>query len=221
MLLRNFQRIRTRAQQQAVSLSQRFLFLLRTELGVTLGLAVVVGLLAGLGAVGFRYLIMEFERLFFDGGASALGFMGPYYLIIIPAVGGLFVGLITHFFAREVKGHGVPEVMVAVAAKGGRIRSRVAVAKTLASSICIGSGGSVGREGPIVQIGSSLGSTIGQWLKLPEDWINTLIACGAAGGIAATFNAPMGGVFFAHEVILRRVITPSFIPVVISSVLAL
>jgi CIC family chloride channel protein len=207
-------------QARVESLFQRFIALLRTELGVTIGLAVVVGAVAGLGAVGFRYLIREIEILFFDGGAHVFGFMGPYYVIVMPAIGGLFVGLIVYFFAREVKGHGVPEVMAAVAAKGGRIRQRVSVMGALATSICIGSGGSAGREGPIVLIGSSLGSTIGQRLKLHEDWIKTLVACGAAGGIAATFNAPIAGVFFAHEVILHRFITPSFIPVVLSSVIA-
>jgi CIC family chloride channel protein len=207
-------------QQQVLTLLHRFLNLLRTELGITIGLAIVVGVVAGLGAVAFRKMIWGFQWLFFDGGATAFGFMGDYYVIIIPAIGGIFVGLLIYFLAREAKGHGVPEVMAAVAAKGGRIRARVSVVKALASSICIGSGGSVGREGPIVQIGSSVGSTVGQWFKLHEDWIKTLVACGAAGGISATFNAPIAGVFFAHEVILSRFITISFIPVVISSVAA-
>jgi CIC family chloride channel protein len=183
-------------------------------------LATLVGIAAGLGAVAFRWLIENFHTLFFDGGEQVLGGLGRYYVILIPAVGGLFVGLIIYFFAREAKGHGVPEVMAAVAAKGGRIRPRVALAKTLASSICIGSGGSVGREGPIVQIGSAIGSAVGQRLRLPEEWLRTLIACGAAGGISATFNAPIAGVFFALEVILGRFITRSFGSVVVSSVVA-
>jgi CIC family chloride channel protein len=180
----------------------------------------VVGVAAGLGAVAFRWLIENFHTLFFDGGEQVLSGLGRYYVILIPAVGGLLVGLIIYYFAREAKGHGVPEVMVAVAARGGRIRPRVAIAKTLASSICIGSGGSVGREGPIVQIGSSIGSAVGQRLRLPEEWLRTLIACGAAGAISATFNAPIAGVFFALEVILGRFITRSFGSVVVSSVVA-
>jgi CIC family chloride channel protein len=96
----------------------------------------------------------------------------------------------------------------------------VSVVKALASSICIGSGGSAGREGPIVQIGSSFGSTIGQWLGLSDDWVRVLVACGAAGGISATFNTPIGGVFFAMEIILGRFVTPKFGYVVISSVMA-
>ena len=183
-------------------------------------LAVVVGVAAGLGAVLFRWLIKSFQWLFMDGGSHVFGFLGQYYIILIPAIGGLLVGPLVYFFAREAKGHGVPEVMEAVALRGGRIRARVAVVKILASSICIGSGGSVGREGPIVQIGSTVGSTIGQWLKLPEETVRILVACGAAGGIAATFNAPIAGVLFAMEVILRRVVTRRFGYVIISAVVA-
>jgi CIC family chloride channel protein len=190
------------------------------EIVFGLTLSIVIGAIAGLGAVVFRWLISSFQSFFFGGGADLLGFMGPYYIILIPAVGGLIVGLLVHFGAREAKGHGVPEVMEAVAAKGGHIRQRVAIVKSLASSICIGSGGSVGREGPIVQIGSSFGSTVGQWLGLSNDWVRTLVACGAAGGISATFNTPIGGVFFAMEIILGRFVTPRFSFVVISSVIA-
>jgi CIC family chloride channel protein len=201
-------------------LRDRFGHLTVTETATGIGLATVIGVAAGLGAVAFRELISQFQSLFFDGGERLFGDTGGYYVILIPVIGGLIVGLIIHFFAREAKGHGVPEVMAAIAAKGGRIRSRVAFIKTLSSSICIGSGGSVGREGPIVQIGSSVGSTIGQWLNLPEGWLRTLVACGAAGGISATFNAPIAGVFFALEVILGRFISRSFGAVVISSVIA-
>jgi len=141
-------------------------------------------------------------------------------VILIPAAGGLLVGPLIYFFAREAKGHGVPEVMEAVTLKGGQIRPRVSVVKALASSLCIGSGGSAGREGPIVQIGSSFGSAIGQWFKLPSETVKVLVACGAAGGISATFNAPIGGVFFALEVILGRVVTRRFAYVVISAVVA-
>lgn len=207
--------------QRIVTWEQRAiipLFASETTRGVAL--ATLVGIAAGLGAVAFRRLISSFQSFFFDGGEQVLGALGRYYVILLPAIGGLLVGLLIYFFAREAKGHGVPEVMAAVAARGGRIRHRVALVKTLASSICIGSGGSAGREGPIVQIGSSVGSTIGQWLRLPDEWLRTLVACGAAGGISATFNAPIAGVFFALEVILGRFITRSFGFVVISSVVA-
>jgi CIC family chloride channel protein len=198
-----------------------FLDRIRTNDVVTgLTLAIVVGAVAGLGAVGFRWLIGAVQTLFFSNGAEYLGFMGPYYIILLPAVGGLIVGLLVRYGAREAKGHGVPEVMEAAALRGGRIRPRVSLVKALASSICIGSGGSVGREGPIVQIGSSFGSTIGQWLGLSDDWVRVLLACGAAGGISATFNTPIGGVFFAMELILGRFVTTKFGYVVISSVMA-
>jgi CIC family chloride channel protein len=183
-------------------------------------LAIAVGVVSGLGAVVFRWLIKAFQSFFIDGGSGVLSFLGDYYIILIPAAGGLLVGLLIHYLAREAKGHGVPEVMEAVALRGGRIRPRVALVKILASSICIGSGGSVGREGPIVQIGSTIGSTLGQWFKLPDETIRVLVACGAAGGIAATFNAPIAGVFFALEVILGRVVTRRFGYVVISAVVA-
>jgi CIC family chloride channel protein len=183
-------------------------------------LAVAVGVVSGLGAVAFRWLISNFQSLFFDGGSRALSFLGHYYVIVIPALGGLLVGPLVYFLAREAKGHGVPEVMEAVALRGGRIRPRVSVVKALASSICIGSGGSAGREGPIVQIGSSFGSAIGQWLKLPDEMVRVLVACGAAGGISATFNAPIAGVFFALEIILGRVVTRRFAYVVVSAVAA-
>lgn len=191
-----------------------------SEIVTGLGLAVIVGAVSGFGAVVFRWLIKIFQSLFFDGGGKLLAFLGQYYVIVIPVVGGLLVGPLIYFCAREAKGHGVPEVMEAVAVRGGRIRPRVAVVKSLASSLCIGSGGSVGREGPIVQIGASVGSAIGQWLRLPDEKIKTLVACGAAGGISATFNAPIAGVFFALEVILGKVVTTRFGHVVISSVTA-
>ncbi len=183
-------------------------------------IAVFVGIIAGLGAVVFRNLIEWITEVGFGRGEEALGFLGDAWVILIPAIGGLIVGPLVYFFAREAKGHGVPEVMIAVAQKGGRIRPRVALVKTLASAITIGTGGSVGREGPIVQIGATFGSTIGQRLRLPPDWIKTLVACGAAGGISATFNAPIAGVFFALEVILGNFTTRYFSVVVVSSVVA-
>jgi CIC family chloride channel protein len=124
------------------------------------------------------------------------------------------------FFAREAKGHGVPEVMEAVALRGGFIRKRVAVVKALASAMCIASGGSVGREGPIVQIGSAIGSVFGQVLRVSADRMRTLVGCGAAAGIAATFNAPIAGVMFAMEIILGEFGVATFSPIVVSSVMA-
>ncbi len=182
--------------------------------------ALIVGVGAGLGAVIFRRLIDGIQTLAFDKIAGLLESISPFQFILIPAVGGLIVGLLIYYFAREAKGHGVPEVMEAVALRGGRIRPRVAVVKALASSVCIGTGGSVGREGPIAQIGSAIGSTVGQLLHLSDDRVRNLVACGTAGGIAATFNAPIAGALFALEVILGQFHATYFGAVVISAVTA-
>ncbi|HIQ05792.1 MAG TPA: CBS domain-containing protein [Anaerolineae bacterium] len=182
--------------------------------------ALIVGLGTGFGAVVFRWLIAAMRTLSFQQAPHVLGFLGSYYVIIIPAIGGLFVGPMVYFFAREAKGHGVPEVMEAMVLRGGRIRPIVVVIKSLASSICIGTGGSVGREGPIVQIGSALGSTLGQMLRLSDERIRNLVACGAAGGIAATFNTPIAGVFFALEIIVGEFSVGYFSSVVIAAVTA-
>ena len=185
--------------------------------------AIIIGILGGYGAVLFRYAIKATQYIFYQNTDDILTFAHtlPFYLkIALPALGGLIVGPLVYFGAREAKGHGVPEVMEAVALREGRIRPRVALVKILASGITIGSGGSVGREGPIVQIGSSIGSTIGQLLKAPPLRQRTLVGCGAAAGIAATFNAPIAGALFAAEVILGEFGLSTFSPVVLSSVTA-
>ncbi|MFH1633688.1 MAG: chloride channel protein [Chloroflexota bacterium] len=187
---------------------------------VFMGTALLVGIGTGIGAVLFRYLISGVAWIGYQWIPDVTSSWGKTYVVFVPAIGGLFVGLLVFYFAREAKGHGVPEVMEAVALKGGRIRPRVAIVKSLASSICIGSGGSVGREGPIVQIGSAIGSTVGQALNLSDERVSNLVACGAAGGIAATFNAPIAGVIFALEVILGRFSVRHFSSVVIASVSA-
>src|SRR4051812_41824475 len=195
-------------------------------------LALLVGTGAGLAAVTFRWLITH-AGLVFTGypdysavgphghpGHRWLPWTGGWFLLLAPVAGGLLYGPLVHRFAREARGHGVPEVMNAVSQRGGRIPGKVAVVKALASAICIGSGGSVGREGPIVQIGSALGSRLGQLLKLPESRLRVLVACGAAGGIAATFNAPIAGVFFALELLLVNFAAEAFGLVVLSAVTA-
>ena len=185
--------------------------------------AVLIGILGGYGAVVFRYAITAFQVLFYGDGLDFLD-VAPHVSwlrkLLIPALGGAIVGPIIYFWAREAKGHGVPEVMEAMALRGGRIRTRVTAVKIVASAISIGCGGSVGREGPIVQIGSALGSTVAQALKLPKDGMRTLVGCGAAAGIAATFNAPIAGVIFALEILLGEFGVRKFSPLVLSSVTA-
>ncbi|MFC0005561.1 chloride channel protein [Micromonospora siamensis] len=197
--------------------------------GGLLVLAVLVGAGAGVGAVAFRWLVGT-ATLVFSGhpdyaavpGAPhpQLPALGRWFVVLAPVAAGLLYGPLVQRFAREARGHGVPEVMYAVARRGGRIRGRVAVVKAVASALCIGGGGSVGREGPIVQIGSALGSTVGQRIRLPETRLRLLVAAGAAGGISATFNTPIAGVFFALELILGDFAVESFAAVVLAAVTA-
>jgi len=202
---------------------------LRAGRGAMFLLALLIGVGSGLGAVVFRYLIDFFTWLatghdeFGQQGrvASAhLPWLGPAFFAVIPVIGGLIYGPLIYRYAREARGHGVPEVMIAVADNGGRIRPQVSVVKALASALCIGTGGSVGREGPIVQIGSALASSLGQRVKMPEDRLRILVACGAAGGIAATFNAPVTGVFFGVEIILREFSVDALFTVMLAAMIA-
>jgi len=185
--------------------------------------AVAIGALGGLGAVAFRFLIKVVQRAAWGSWTYDLGLVASHpwwWRFLTPAIGGLIIGPLVYYLAREAKGHGVPEVMEAVALRSGFIRSRLVAIKSVASAICIGTGGSVGREGPIVQIGAALGSTIGQWLRISGRRLRTLAGCGAAAGIAATFNAPVAGALFAVEIILGDFGVSQFSPIVISSVMA-
>jgi len=183
-------------------------------------LAVVIGLAGGLSAVGLHWLIEWVSDIFDEVTVAFEGVLGPFAVIVPVVIGGLLVGPLVFRLASEAKGHGVPEVMEAVQTKGGRIRPRVASVKALASAITIGSGGSAGREGPIVQIGSTLGSVIARPFKMSDRRRSTYVAAGAAAGVAAIFNAPLAGVFFALEVILRSFTARGFSTVVISAVTA-
>jgi CIC family chloride channel protein len=197
--------------------------------GGLLLIAALVGAGAGMGAVVFRYLVFGFTWLATGHvefgqqgyvGSSHFPWLGLGFFVVIPVIGGIIYGPLIYRYAREARGHGVPEVMIAVAENGGRIRPQVSVVKAVASALCIGVGGSVGREGPIVQIGSALASSIGQWVRMPENRLRILVACGAAGGISATFNAPITGVFFGVEIILREFSVEAIFPVMVSAALA-
>ena len=192
-------------------------------------IALVVGVGSGLGAIAFRYLIFGVTWLATGHsqfgqnghvGSNHLPWLGLGFFVVIPIVGGLIYGPLIYRYAREARGHGVPEVMAAVAENGGRIRPQVSVVKAAASALCIGTGGSVGREGPIVQIGSALASSLGQWVQMPENRLRILVACGAGGGIAATFNAPITGVFFGVELILREFSIEAIFTVMLSAMVA-
>ena len=185
--------------------------------------AAFIGLLGGLGAIAFEIAIHLFQDGFWgtaEPGLAWLREVPAWKILLVPAFGGLLVGLVTTFLVAEAKGHGVPEVIKSVALAGGKIRGRVAVAKTVASAITIGSGASAGREGPIIQIGAALASRVGQAMGMSARRLRTLVGCGAAAGIAATFNAPIAGALFAVEVVLGEFGAAQFGPIVVSSVVA-
>jgi CIC family chloride channel protein len=183
-------------------------------------LACVIGLLGGVGAVVFTKLLdgvssQTLERVLH----SDLPYVGNL-LFLVPAVGIFVAAWLTRTFAPEAQGHGVPEVIVAVARKEGVIRPRVSLIKIMASAVSIGTGGSVGREGPIVQIGASVGSAVGQLFRLRRRNLKVLVAAGVAAGISATFNAPLAGVIFASEIIIGSFAIQYLTPIVLASVLA-
>ncbi|MEJ2053739.1 MAG: chloride channel protein [Calditrichaceae bacterium] len=193
-----------------------------TEHTFVILVAVMIGLLGGYGSVLIHYSIRMFQEGFWQGELNLNTIHTvPWYLkLIVPTFGGIVVGLVIRYIAREAKGHGVPEVMEAIALKNGIIRPRVVLAKLFSSALYIASGGSVGREGPVIQIGSAVGSSIGQFFKVNSRRMRTFVGCGAASGIAAAFNAPVAGALFAVEIILGDFAVPQFSPIVISSVTA-
>jgi chloride channel protein, CIC family len=197
----------------------------RVSLLILCAVALIIGVATGLGAVAFRSLIGFVHNLSYHGRLSfiydANVTEGPsrfgHFLLLSPIIGGLIVVFLVRRFAPEAKGHGVPEVMDAIFYKRGDIRGMVAVIKALASAISIGTGAAVGREGPIIQIGSALGSAISQFIGLSTRQKITLLSAGAGAGIAATFNTPLGGVLFALEILLPEVSNRTFLPVVVAT----
>ncbi len=189
------------------------------------GLALVMGVVTGFGAVFFRALIGLVHNVLFLGtfsfgyDASLFTPASPWgaLVILVPVIGSFGVTFIVNTFAPEAKGHGVPEVMDAIYYGRGIIRPVVAAAKSVASALAIGSGAAVGREGPIIQIGSALGSTLGQIVAMPTAQRITLVAAGAGAGIAATFNTPIGGVMFATELMMPEVSVNTFLPVALAT----
>ena len=188
-------------------------------------LAIIVGIITGFGAVLFRALIGLIHNIAFLGlfsipyDASVFTPPGPWgaFIILVPVIGGLIVTFLITNFAPEARGHGVPEVMDAIYYKEGVIRPIVAVIKSLASAISIGTGAAVGREGPIIQIGAAIGSTLGQIIHMAPWQRITLVAAGAGAGIAATFNTPIGGVMFAIELMMPELSARTFLPVALAT----
>ncbi|MEG6615748.1 chloride channel protein [Peptococcaceae bacterium 1198_IL3148] len=187
---------------------------------IELMLGIIVGALCGVAVYLFLWLLEFVTAMSFDYGKVTLDFLNQYYVILLPAIGGLLAGPLIHFLAKEARGHGVPEVMADVILKGGVIPPRVVLIKSLASIATIGFGGSAGRVGPIIHIGAGIGSFVGQLTKIHPDLMRSLVACGAAGGVAATFNAPIGGVMFALEVILADFASGRLMMIIVSAVTA-
>jgi CIC family chloride channel protein len=191
-------------------------------------LCALVGVIAGLGAVVFRAFIALAHNALFYGKLSTIYDANMHtaasswgaLVVLVPVIGSIGVTFLVTHFAPEAKGHGVPEVMDAVYYGKGVIRPLVALFKALASALSIGSGGSVGREGPIAQIGSAFGSTMGQVFSMTTKQRVTLIAAGAGGGIAATFNTPIGGILFAVELLLNEVSVTTLVPVAVTTITA-
>ena len=188
-------------------------------------IAIFVGIIAGYAAIGFKYLIGFLQNISFHQKidfnlSSPLTNSWDWLIIFVPAIGLGLASIIIWRFAKEAKGHGVPEVIESILLHGGRMRKRVVFVKAITSALTIAFGGSVGREGPIVQIGSAAGSTLGQFFKVRQKYLKVLVGCGAAGAISATFNTPIAGVIFAMELIVLEFRATSFIPLTISSVFA-
>ncbi len=184
-------------------------------------ISILIGAATGCFAHLFFFLIETAREYAYGNGEHSGLFAGrTWMLIVLPTVGALAVGHITHYFAREAKGHGVPEVMDALYRRGGKIRGRIAAAKAVASALTIGSGGSAGTEGPIIQIGAAIGSRVGQFFNIHRRQMGIVVACGVSAGIAAIFNAPIAGVLFALEIFLRDFSFRTFSPVVFSSVIS-
>ncbi|MFH2203726.1 MAG: chloride channel protein [Elusimicrobiota bacterium] len=186
-------------------------------------LSVLIGLFTGTFTYVFDIMIRKVSHLGLGGSPFSLTdvpLWSRWKILFFPAIGGLIVGPIIKNYSPESKGHGVPEVMLAMHQQGGRIRGRVAALKAFCSAMTIGTGGSAGREGPIVQIGASIGSYLAQRFRLPPVTLKTMAAAGSAAGIAAAFNAPLGGMAFAMEIILGEISAAPFAMVVLSTVVA-
>ena len=180
-----------------------------------------IGILAAIGALLFRILIELFQNFLWPSGMTFFDQLlnTPGWLIVlVPTCAGLLMGPVITYLVPEARGPGVPVVIASVTSRQSTIRHRVTFLKALVTSFLIGAGASVGREGPIVQIGASIGSSVAQFFRLNPDLRRVCLACGAAAGIAATFNAPIAGTLFAVEIILLDVELGHISHVIISAV---
>ncbi len=184
-----------------------------------LAVAALLGLFMGVAALAFIEPIKALEHLAETKGEEFSGFLLPL-LIVVPVIGALLTGLLNHLLPTEFNGHGVSSVIFSVARRKSRIRLRLLVRQWVGSTLTIGSGGSAGPEGPIVTIGAAVGSNVARLLRLDTKSGTTLLGCGAAAGLASVFNAPIAGIFFVLEVLLRDFSLRTFTPIVVAAVLA-
>ncbi len=188
-------------------------------------LSVIIGVAAGVIAfllynlIGLFTNIAFFHRFSFTFVSARLNTLGPW-VIVVPVIGGLIVGLMAKYGSSKIRGHGIPEAMEAVLVSKSKIQPRVAILKPISAAIAIGTGGPFGAEGPIIQTGGAIGSLIGQVLHATAAERKVLLACGAAAGMAATFSTPIAAVILAIELLLFEFRARSFIPLVIASTLA-
>ncbi|MCL5935589.1 MAG: chloride channel protein [Firmicutes bacterium] len=192
-----------------------------TERLAMLILSVLIGVIGGFLAVGYFYLVKLIRWLFTDQKLHVAALDHRYYIVLIPVIGGFFIGLLNYFFTSDARStYGVPGVIEAIGLRGGRIRNRIVAARALAAAICIGAGGAAGKQGSIVQMGLEVGFTLGRWLRLSEHNIKLLVNCGVAALIGANYNTPLGGAIFVFEVIMGEFNLAYFSLVVTSSATA-
>ncbi|RMH11509.1 MAG: chloride channel protein [Planctomycetota bacterium] len=198
--------------------TNRLTDLLKSQDSFLIGVGALIGVLTGAGAIGFNEALHWFEEIVHGLQVGQGPGSATLWLVLAPAIGMLLTGVLVYLFASEAKGHGVPQVMAALIKRGGVIPLRIGIVKVIASILTVGSGGSAGTEGPIVQIGAVAGSVVGQKLGVTRQQLMTMVGCGAAAGISSIFNAPIAGVFFVLEILLRDFSIKTFGPIVISSV---
>jgi CIC family chloride channel protein len=204
---------------------RRLLRSLRNEQSIFYALALAIGTVVGFGVIGFRLLIGLFELVFYGSDSEAyfttvVRALPAWHLLLALTVGGLLVGLFIHYLMPNRRDHGVADIMEACALRGGRMNTRAGVGAAVAAAASIGMGASVGREGPAVHLGASMSAWLAQRLRLSRSFSLTLVGCGVAAAVAASFNAPIAGVFFALEVVVGQYALNVFAPIVISSVAA-
>ena len=197
----------------------------RFRLGFISLLASMVGVISGFVAFLLYNLIGLFTNLAFYGvwsfhfRSAAENQLGAW-VIVVPVIGGLIIGVMAKYGSPKIRGHGIPEAMEAVLTSKSRIEAKVAILKPISAAIGIGTGGPFGAEGPIIQTGGALGSLIGQLVSTTASERKVLLACGAGAGLAAMFNAPITGALLAIELLLFEFQARSFIPLMLANAMA-